>query len=178
MNDLQFRLFENESEELITFMLNNRWEFHSDPNPTREEIKRGIQNGWYKNDRQTFWVESSGQKMGLIIIHDFSDTIPLFDLRLSENYRGRGLGKACVKWLTNYLFQLSDKKIRIEAYTRADNYPMRKTLWNCGYVKEGYMRNAWENKDGTISDSVCYAIIRKDWENNVSTPIRLNEVIF
>lgn len=178
MENIRFNLFKDEIDDLIAFMTNNRWSFHSEPEPTKEEIIRGYEKGWYKNERKTFWVECSDKKIGLIIIHDISDTIPLFDLRLSENYRGKGLGKVCVAWLTDYIFHLPDKKIRIEAYTRADNYSMRKILWNCGYVKEGYLRNAWENKDGTVADSVCYAMIRTDWEKKVTTPVKMDDVYF
>lgn len=59
-----------------------------------------------------------------------------------------------------------DKSFRVEAYTRSDNLAMRKTLSSCRFVKEGYLRQAWENDDGSISDSICYAMIRDDWLSN------------
>jgi len=37
------------------------------------------------------------------------------------------------------------------------------------------LRQAWENTDGTVSDSVLYSAIRMDWERNCITPIKLNE---
>lgn len=55
---------------------------------------------------------------------------------------------------------------------------MTKTSSKCGYVKEGYLRNAWENNDGTVSDSIYYAFIRSDWENKEITPIKLNDLPF
>ncbi|MEK4146581.1 hypothetical protein NST02_05770 [Robertmurraya sp. FSL W8-0741] len=33
-----------------------------------------------------------------------------------------------------------------------------------------------ENSDGSVSDSLCYAIIRKDWENKIVTPIKLEDL--
>lgn len=66
----------------------------------------------------------------------------------------------------------------IEAYTRCDKIAMTKTSSKCGYVKEGYLRNAWENNDGTVSDSIYYAFIRSDWENKEITPIKLNDLPF
>src|SRR5690606_14787686 len=110
-----------------------------------------------------------------IIIDDINDTIPLFDVRLATEWRGQGYGTQAVNWIKNYIFNLPDKKIRIEAYTRHDNIPMRKALTKCGFVKEGYLRNAWENDDGTIMDTLIYAITRSDWENGIITPIKLNE---
>lgn len=67
-------------------------------------------------------------------------------------------------------------KIRIEGYTRADNLAMRKCFTKAGFVKEGYLRNAWENEDGSISDTVLYASIFDDWKDNITTPIKLDEV--
>jgi RimJ/RimL family protein N-acetyltransferase len=46
---------------------------------------------------------------------------------------------------------------------------MRRVLRRCGYAKESHYRNAWPAPDGTIHDSVGYAIIRKDWETGEVT---------
>ncbi|MBK3493903.1 GNAT family N-acetyltransferase [Viridibacillus sp. YIM B01967] len=178
MNDLNFKPLKNELDELISFMTKNYWEFHGNPKPTSEQITKNYHEGWYKDDKQTIWIENDGEKVGLIIIHDITDTIPLFDIRLGNNFRGKGLGTGALNWLKDYIFTLPDKKIRIEAYTRSDNLAMRKTLSKCGFVKEGYLRNAWENDDGSVSDSLCYATIRSDWENKVLTPIKINELPF
>lgn len=176
MNELRFRKFESDISELVSFMTNNSWDYHSDPKPTEEQIVKAYHKGWYQEDRETFWIENINEKMGLIIIHDINDTIPLFDIRIADNVREKGFGTKAVKWITDYIFNLPDKKIRIEAHTRSDNLAMRKTLYNCGFVKEGYLRHAWENKDGSVSDSICFAMIRSDWENEVITPIKFNEL--
>jgi len=178
MNELTFKKLENELEDLVAFFTTNTWNFHANPNPKAENIRKGYQKGWYQDDRETFWIQYNNEKIGLIIIHDITDTIPLFDIRLAKNARGKGFGTQAVKWLTDYVFSLPDKKIRLEAYTRHDNLAMRKTLQISGFVKEGYMRKAWENDDGTVMDSVCYAMIRDDWENKTVTPTKMNELPF
>ncbi|MFS0783126.1 GNAT family N-acetyltransferase [Bacillus sp. 1P06AnD] len=178
MSELTFKKLENELGDLVTFMTDHFWEFHSNPQQTKEQIIKGFNNGWYQEDKETFWIEHANKKIGLIIIHDISDTIPLFDIRLDNSVRGKGFGTKAVCWITDYIFGLPDKKIRIEAYTRSDNIAMRKTLSKCGFIKEGYLRCAWENDDGSVSDSICYAIIRRDWEGNISTPIKLNDLPF
>jgi len=175
---LRFKKFNHELDDLILFMTTNTWEFHSNPNPTKEQIVNTYKNGWYENDRETFWIEYKNQKIGMLIIHDFSDTIPSFDIRIDGHYQGKGFGEKAVTWLIDYIFQLPDEKIRLEAYTRNDNIRMRKTLHKCGFVKEGYLRQSWENDDGSIHDSVCYSVIRTDWENNVKTPTKLYDLPF
>lgn len=52
---------------------------------------------------------------------------------------------------------------------------MRKCFTNTGYVKEGYLRNARENENGTLFDSVLYAAIFEDWKNNVITKTKIND---
>lgn len=178
MSEIQFVKFDNEINELVSFMTNNTWEFHSIPNPSKEQIIQNYYNGYYFQNRETFWIINGDNKIGLIIIEDINDTIPLFDIRLDKAVRGKGYGALAVQWIVHYLFTLPDKKIRIEAHTRSDNLAMRKTLFKYRFVKEGYFRNAWENNDGTISDSICYAIIRDDWEKDEITPIKLNEIPF
>ncbi|KIL43082.1 GNAT family N-acetyltransferase [Jeotgalibacillus campisalis] len=178
MSKLSFKKYENEVEDLVSLLTKNKWEFHSNPAPVRKEILKKYRDDWHEKDKEIFWIESVDKKIGLIMLHDLTDSIPLFDLRLENNSRGKGFGSQAVCWITDYIFKLPDNKIRIEAYTRSDHIAMRKTLSKCGFVKEGYLRQSCENADGSVSDSVCYAIIRSDWENKITTPIKLNDLPF
>src|SRR5690625_940829 len=117
--------FENELHELVALMTKNNWDFHPDPKPSNEQIIKAYQEGWYQEDRETFWIEKDNNKIGLIIIHDITDTILSFDIRLDRIVRGKGIGAKAVNWITDYIFNLPNKKIRIEAYTRSDNIAMR-----------------------------------------------------
>ncbi|WP_096438955.1 GNAT family N-acetyltransferase [Alteribacter populi] len=179
MEHLTFKKLTNELSELINLYTKNNWNFHADPVPSEEEIIKRYKTGWYEDDKETFWIEETKKKVGLIIISDISDTMPLlFDVRLSNEVRGKGYGEQAVKWATNYIFSDSNEKIRIEAYTRHDNYAMRKIFYKCNFQKEGYLRESWENDDGSVEDAFIYAIIRKDWERGRKTPIKLDDVPF
>lgn len=175
MGELTFTPLKDELEDLVRFFIENTWEFHSDPHPSKYKVIQSFNKGWYQDGRETFWITKENEKIGLIIIDDIKDTIPLFDVRLATKWRGQGYGTQAVNWIKDYIFNLPDKKIRIEAYTRYDNIPMRKALTKCGFVKEGYLRDAWENDDGTIMDTLIYAITRRDWEKGIITPIKLDE---
>lgn len=72
-----------------------------------------IRRGYYQNNRETHWILEDGEKVGVIFIHDINDTIPLFDLRLDANVRGKGYGVKALHWLQEYLFG-ERGKIRIE----------------------------------------------------------------
>lgn len=178
MNELSFKKFTSELDDLVSFLTSDEWEFHSQPKPSSEEITRKYNAGWYTDRNETIWIVRKNVKIGLLILHDIKDTIPSFDIRLGCNFRGKGDAKAAILWMIDYLFQLPDQKIRVEAYTRSDNIPMRKTLHKSYFVKEGYLREAWENTDGSVSDMMVYAVIRKDWESKCLTPIRLDEMPF
>ncbi|TFE02431.1 GNAT family N-acetyltransferase [Jeotgalibacillus salarius] len=143
-------------------MTNSEWPFHVEAIASEERLTKAVNDGWYSDGRETFWVMSEGKKCGLLIIHDIEDTIPLFDLRLSESSRGLGLGSEVLEWLKDYVFNRGDPKIRIEAYTRVDNLAMRKTFIKCGFVKEGYLRDSWEGDHGEVYDALCYSAILSD----------------
>ncbi|MEQ2528411.1 GNAT family protein [Bacillaceae bacterium CLA-AA-H227] len=175
MSELSFKKFTSELDDLVSFLTSEEWAFHSQPKPSYEEILSRYHEG---SSAEAFWIERENIKIGLLTIHDISDTIPSFDIRLGSNFRGQGFATEAIRWMIEYLFQLPDKKIRVEAYTRSDNIAMRKTLHKCGFVKEGYLREAWEHADGSVSDMMLYSIIRRDWESRSLTPIRMDELSF
>lgn len=171
---MEITKYNSENEELLDLLCSNSWPFHSKTKLDPASTNSAIEKGYYSDGRETFWIVENEQKVGLIIIDDIEDTIPLFDLRLTEEARGKGIGQKSLSWLKNYLYG-EKEKIRIEGYTRADNLAMRKCFTKAGFVKEGYLRNAWENEDGSISDTVLYASIYSDWKENKITPIKIGE---
>lgn len=168
-------LFNGETDDLVRLLTENEWPYHADMSVEENTVRKAVEKGYYADGRETFWIIEDEEKVGLLIINDIDDTIPLFDLRLAATTRGKGLGVKALKWMQDYLFG-EKNKIRIEGYTRADNIAMRKCFTRAGFVKEGYLRNAWENSDGTVSDTVLYGAIYNDWKNATVTPNKMNEV--
>ncbi|WP_409973143.1 GNAT family N-acetyltransferase [Bacillus sp. Bva_UNVM-123] len=169
----QFKEFSREmDEQLVELLTSETWPFHGQEKPSADSIKKALNKGFYtENGNKTFWIMNEHKKLGLIRIFDLEDPTCLFDLRLKEKERGRGLGLSCVRWLTNYIFTTYPHIIRIEAHTRNDNFAMRKTLHKSGYVKEAYHRSAWP-QGSNVYDSIGYAIVRKDWEEEKVTSIK------
>lgn len=174
---MEIQLFNGETEQLVDLLCYNEWPYHSNNQLDKLAVEQAIGNGYYTNNRETFWVSFKRQKIGILMIEDIEDTIPLFDIRLSKHARGKSIGSQALLWLQDYLFG-EKEKIRIEGYTRADNLPMRKCFTKANFVKEGYLRSAWENTDGTISDSVLYAAIYEDWQTKKVTPIKIHDIPF
>ncbi|TMW72798.1 GNAT family N-acetyltransferase [Alteribacter natronophilus] len=168
-----YDLFENSMEdELMDFMTGSRWPFHGEEEPVAEDIRKRIEEDVYTSEGNlTYWITAeSGEKVGLIRVFDLDDPICLFDIRIKENWRGRGAGRAAVEWLTDRLFRDFPELIRIEGHTRSDNVAMRRTFATGGYVKEMYTRQSWP-QGGKLYDAVGYAVIRADWENGTVTKV-------
>ena len=103
--------------------------------------------------------------VGLIRLFDLDDLdngSPLFDLRIATNHRSRGIGRYAVEWLTAHLFTTYPGLHRIEATTRSDNAAMQAVFARCGYRREGTMLEAWKNADGSRSDTLTYALLRRE----------------
>ncbi|NLP52572.1 GNAT family protein [Bacillus sp. RO1] len=157
---------------LVQLLTTETWPYHGTENPAEEAIQASIQQGNYTNEgTKTFLIQAENQTViGMFRLFDLEDPTCLFDLRLKQHARGQKRGAHAVKWLTTFAFTNYPHLVRIEGHTRHDNLAMRKTFHNSGYVKEAYHRSAWPQND-KLFDSVGYAIIRTDWEENITTPI-------
>lgn len=94
---------------------------------------------------------------------------PVFDLRLAEEFRGRGLGVPILRELTALVFSRFPMINRFEGQTREDNIAMRKVMLRAGFVKEAHYRDGWPVEDAAPKASVAYAILRRDWQNGTTT---------
>jgi RimJ/RimL family protein N-acetyltransferase len=143
-------------DELVRFLTGEEWPFHSNPRPDPSQIRLGD---------NTFWIVEGGVRLGLVRLLDLEDIAdggtPLFDLRVTATARGRGVGEAAVRWLTEHIFTNYDTN-RIEGTTREDNHAMRRVFDKTGYVQEARYREAWPGQDRRY-DSVGYAILRREW---------------
>lgn len=163
-----------EQEQLIHFLMTNTWPFHGHTNPARHLIEKTIEEGGYQSDEvKTFWVENEQEeKVGIVKLYDLRDEIPMFDLRIAEIYRGHGYGPTALKLIADYVFSLSERKIRLEGHTRQDNLAMRKTFERAGFVKEAHLRQAWFSpKEASYYDAVTYGITREDYQGGTTTPV-------
>lgn len=150
-------------EAAITLLTSNEWPYHAISTLSAEQAGAIDLAG---DDVATFWVCADEQRIGLIRVFDLTDLpmgSPLFDVRIAQAHRGRGVGRAAVSWLTEHLFGTHAELHRIEATTRHDNVAMQRVLDRCGYRLEGRMLEAWTNSDGSRADTWTYAILRREW---------------
>lgn len=162
---------EVESDALIAFVTSNTWPFHMNSNPSAEYIRDAIADGAYRNsENDSYWIDHVELgRIGFFRLEDLEDDTPVFDLRLDQKYRGRGLGVEILVRATGWVFDKFPRIRRFEGQTREDNVAMRKTFLKAGWVKEAHYRQGWPVDGGEPLASVAYAVLRSDWENGSTT---------
>lgn len=167
-----------ERAALSTWLARHEWPFHVNRRLTRERIAALLDEGQFDTpDSLLLWIWAGGERAGLLHVPDLDDlpaSAPRFDLRIAPTWRGRGVGTAATRKITEELFSAYDQLKRIEAVTRIDNVAMRTVLKRCGYVMEGYLRRTWPDDKGLEHDGALYSILRSDWREGVVTPVPNN----
>jgi RimJ/RimL family protein N-acetyltransferase len=166
-----------EADALRAFLATNAFPFHGNPHPTTEDVDRRIAGGDFEApDHEALWVEVAGAgRVGLVVLDDIEDPGIMFDLRLAEASRGRGLGAHVLRALTDHVFRSHPHATRFEGQTRDDNRAMRRSLLAAGFVKEAHYRDGWPVAGGAPRDSVAYGILRRDHEAGTTTPVRWDD---
>jgi RimJ/RimL family protein N-acetyltransferase len=175
---LAYQEFSRADRDAIAGWLSSEtWPFHGNPRPSREDVERRVDEGFFDGEGiKTFWIVGAGQEeVGLLRLFDLGDPTPLFDLWIREIYRGQGIGRLALEWLTAYLFTTYAHVLRIGGNTREDNLAMRKVFRRCGYVKEAHYRKAWPTTDGRHLAAIGYAILREDWAEKTVTPVDFDD---
>jgi RimJ/RimL family protein N-acetyltransferase len=162
----------DEHERLVEWLSRESWPFHVNARPSPEMVRAWLAAGMFTEpEARTFWVHAEEERAGLIRLHDLEDETPMFDLRLRAFFRGRGLGRQALRWLTRFVFTTMPGVERIEGTTRQDNVAMRRLFETCGFAKEAHYRRAWPAAGGERLDSIGYGILREDWLAGSVTPL-------
>ena len=160
-----------DQEAAIEFLTSNGWPFHGVARLTREQAA-AVE--LLSDDTASFWIHDGDRNIGLLRAFDLDDLesgSPLLDIRIAESYRGHGVGRFGVAWLTHHLFANHPVLHRIEAITRHDNFAMQAVFGHCGYRLEGRLVEAWRSATGTRHDTLIYAILRREFEGDPPTTL-------
>ena len=154
-----------DAPNVVEFLTANEWPFHGVPRLSPADAEAV---GVVGDDIATYWIREGYETIGMIRLFDLDDLdngSPLFDLRIAERHRGRGIGRHAVRWLTRHLFTTYPGLHRIEATTSDDNLAMQTVFAHCSYRLEGRMLEAWKNADGARYDTLMYATLRREYES-------------
>lgn len=169
----------NDREALIDFMTGNEFPFHMNSRPTRESVMRTIDEGAYRDeDNDSYWIDhSDAGRIGFARFEDLSELAPLFDLRLSSEFRGHGFGVEVLRAMAELVFISMPGVTRFEGQTREDNAAMRRIFAQAGWVLEAYYREAWPVPGRDPVASVAFSQLRRDWESGSTTPVPWNSLV-
>lgn len=171
------RMTADDAGAVTGFLSSNRFPFHVNPAPSPAQAAARVAAGDFWNpESQGYWIQADGTDIGLAVLEDLGDENPVFDLRLAEAHRGKGLGVDVVRALCRLVFTEMPEVFRFEGQTREDNLAMRRTFLRAGFVKEAHYRQAWPTADGDRAASVAYAILRSDWESGTVTPLVFDDL--
>lgn len=166
--NLTFQKFQNsEAEELIDFLVSQSWPFHEQKSITKEQVQKNLEKGFYSSPEvETFWIlNEENQKIGFIRVFDLDDGTPLFDLRIKEEYQGKGIGTQSLHFLCQHILNTYPHVRRIEGYTREDNMGMRKVFEKCGFLQEAQHRSSWPGENNDWYDSIGYGLLRSEYDS-------------
>lgn len=170
MGEVSFRRVSlpTDADAVAQLLCGSRWPFHG---RSQMSTSDAAALDLLTDDVDSQWILDGGRPVGLIRLLDLGDVddggSPLFDIRIAEPDRHRGIGSIAVAWLTDHLFGRYVGLHRIEAATRPDNDAMRRVLDRCGYQLEGRLRESWPNEDGSRTDTMIYGIVRTEWAPTV-----------
>lgn len=153
-------------DALVEFFSSQSFPFHvaADAWSTGTVMER-IAVGYFLNaDNAAFWLDHDEfGRVGYVRLEDLRDDTPMFDLRLSEQHRGKGLGVDALNAIAGHVFSTT-RALRIEGQTREDNHAMRVVFERAGWTQEAHYRHAWPAADGVRLASVACAILREEWQ--------------
>ncbi|GAA1409446.1 hypothetical protein AUR04nite_24510 [Glutamicibacter uratoxydans] len=161
---------ESDVDAVIEFLTKNKFPYHVRSEWTDDDAAKIVGDGRFWNaSSQGYWIVDGHKRLGMVSLEDLDDDSPMFDLRLSEEHRGRGHGVDVLKALTDKVFTEMPEAIRFEGQTREDNIAMRRTFMKAGFLKEAHYRLGWPVGGGQFVSSVAYAMIRPDWKSGKTT---------
>lgn len=155
----------SDATPLGQFLAASEWPFHYERHVDSNWVRARLESGFLSEDAKAFWIRGeTDEPLGLGRVFDLSDVTPLFDLRIAESARGRGIGTLALRGLTQWLFSEYPQTGRLGGYTRSDNVAMRRVFQKCGFQQEAQHRKAWRVEGREPLDAVCYAILREEAE--------------
>lgn len=152
----------SERQEVVEFITSHSWPYHTIPHP---EAGDASAMALALPETASFWVVEDGARVGLIRLQDLDDIgdgSPVFDLRLAEDARGRGVGRVALGLLCELSFNRWPDLHRIEGTTREDNAAMQRVFEICGFHREGRLRETWPAPEGQWHDTLVYGLLRRE----------------
>lgn len=167
----------DDGDAVAAFLSGQVWPFHGQHRRSAQQVRQDLAAHRFDGlGHRAFWVVEEGERVGLAVVDDLNDPTVMFDLRLDQRHRGRGIGTRALAALAARVFETWPHVERIEAVTRVDNLAMRRVLVHCGFVKEAHYRAGWPVPGGAPMAAVGYALLRRDHEHGTTTAVDFDDL--
>lgn len=146
------------------------------PAHTSIEVSKWVTNDWvnsYKDDNYYQWAitvkENGKEPIGSISVVHMKEEISMMHIGycIGQAWWHKGVTSEALKAVMDFLFKEVEVN-RIEARHDPRNPNSGNVMKKCGMKYEGTMRAADFNNQG-ICDACYYAILKEEWEKNLSS---------
>jgi aminoglycoside 6'-N-acetyltransferase len=109
--------------------------------------------------------KASGEFVAQIYVGPVSWDLPEFEIGYfaDVDHEGRGFVTEAVQGALHFIFEhLQAHRVRL----RCDDTNVRSgsVAERCGFVREGHLRENKKNPDGTFSGTLCYGLLKSEFE--------------
>lgn len=166
-------------QELATFTALNGFPFAPGDRLTIPDTTRLLAEGALDEPVHVlWWLDDGGRgRVGLLALEGADGDAPYISLHIEQRHRGHGIGNEALKVLVAKVFTDFPRVRRLQGRASEDHRQIRQALARNGFVKEAHFRDTWPVEQGEPGRAtVVYAILRRDWETGVTTPVRFDDL--
>ena len=143
------------------------WKINETSVPEPDKVIDYINTADSMPDRQAFVVidESNGKAIGTTSFHDILPTSKRLEIGYTwyaKSYWRTHVNTTCKLMLLTYIFETLEYQT-VGWRTDIGNYRSQQAIERLGAKKDGVIRGNRVRRDGIISDTVMYSLIKSEW---------------
>ena len=143
------------------------WKINETSVPEPDKVIDYINTADSMPDRQAFVVidESNGKAIGTTSFHDilpFAKRLEIGYTWYAKSYWRTHVNTTCKLMLLTYIFETLEYQT-VGWRTDIGNYRSQQAIQRLGAKKDGVIRGNRVRRDGVISDTVMYSLIKSEW---------------
>ena len=143
------------------------WKINETSVPEPDKVIDYINTADSMPDRQAFVVidESNGKAIGTTSFHDilpFAKRLEIGYTWYAKSYWRTHVNTTCKLMLLTYIFETLEYQT-VGWRTDIGNYRSQQAIERLGAKKDGVIRGNRVRRDGIISDTVMYSLIKSEW---------------
>lgn len=143
------------------------WKINETSVPAPDKVIDYINTAYSMSDRQAFVVidESTGRAIGSTSFHDilpFAKRLEIGYTWYAKSYWRTHVNTTCKLMLLTYIFETLEYQT-VGWRTDIGNHRSQKAIERLGAKKDGVIRGNRVCRDGVISDTVMYSLIKSEW---------------